>query len=218
MAELGAAVEKGLQKVTPVAEKDTVAVKASWPLEGKKLWAAFVDIMMPEGGPDAVPAKIEATPGLFFQPPGAYPRGEGYGATAPSYPGAWESEREGPKQRPGTRPMGPTSPGGAWNSTQRGEPLPPPTVGGSPMPPPPPPPSVRVDVPAKLTVANVRKEVVLLFRVDPQGELTFVKKLPAGEVADLKATTNERWTAVFLSGPHHVKYVVLQPEAVWLLR
>ena len=33
---------------------------------------------------------------------------------------------------------------------------------------------------AKLTVANVRKEPVLLFTVDVQGELTFVKKLPPG--------------------------------------
>ena len=92
-------------------------------------------------------------------------------------------------------------------------PLPPPTVQTMVPPPHPPTPSI-----AKLTVANVRKEAVLLFIVDPQGELTFVKKLPAGEATDLKSVAGERWVAVFMSEPYRVKFVVWQPEATWLLR
>jgi hypothetical protein len=101
--------------------------------------------------------------------------------------------------------------------------------GGSPVPPPPPPggplaatnpspPPPSVSAVAKLTVANVRKEPVMLFTVDGQGELTFVKKLPAGEADDLKTTVGQRWVAVFTSEPYHVKFVVSQPEVIWLLR
>jgi hypothetical protein len=104
--------------------------------------------------------------------------------------------------------------------------LPPPMPGGTSVPVPPPPPSMAVPVmpppalttSAKLTVANVRKEAVLLFNVDPQGELTFVKKVPAGEAVDLKTVTGERWVAVFLTEPYRVKFVVTQPEVVWLVR
>ncbi len=85
-------------------------------------------------------------------------------------------------------------------------------------PPPPPPPPFPPSPPGKLTVANVRKEAVVLFSVDAQGELSFVRKLPAGEAADVQTVLGTRWLAVFLSEPYRVKYVVSQYDAVWLLR
>jgi hypothetical protein len=58
----------------------------------------------------------------------------------------------------------------------------------------------------------------VLFTVDPHGELTFVKKVPAGDAVDLKTRQEVRWLAVFTTEPYRVKYVVAQPDAVWLVR
>jgi hypothetical protein len=75
-------------------------------------------------------------------------------------------------------------------------------------------------VSAKLTVANVRGEAGLLFRIGTEGSLTFDQPLPAGEAVDLKTTVGQRWAAVFPSGKDTEvsTFVAGKPEAVWLLR
>jgi hypothetical protein len=212
MAELAAALEKRLQKVQPHADKETVTVAARVPFEAKQVWSAFVCLAKEECNELPAP-KPEVTPGLFFRPPGAENRPD----LVPPPPGMAPAPQMPP----------PVETARGWGSTGRAPgvapapQMPPP---GIPMLRPPAPPAPVVTealpvAPAKLTVANVRKEEVLLFTVDRQsGDLNFVKKLPAGEAADVKTVTGERWVAVFLSAPYRVKYVVVQPEGVWLLR
>jgi hypothetical protein len=70
-----------------------------------------------------------------------------------------------------------------------------------------------------LTVANVRKGPALLFTVDPEGKLTFVERLGAGDATDLKTTRGTRWAAVFYGdSPDSLSYQVTSDEATWLLR
>jgi hypothetical protein len=67
-----------------------------------------------------------------------------------------------------------------------------------------------------LTVANCRKEPVVLFH-SRSGELTFLRKVPAGEAADVAAPADGRLLAVFLSVPYQEQRAVRDRE-VWLLR
>jgi hypothetical protein len=69
----------------------------------------------------------------------------------------------------------------------------------------------------KLTVANVLKEEAMLFLVTKDG-LTFVRKLPHGEAADLEARVGQRYAAVFASAPHQVGHEVKAAGETWLLR
>lgn len=69
----------------------------------------------------------------------------------------------------------------------------------------------------KLTVANVLKEEAMLFLVTKDG-LTFVRKLPHGEAADLDARAGQRYAAVFASAPHQVGHEVKASSETWLLR
>ncbi|MGL4555065.1 MAG: hypothetical protein ACRC33_28200 [Gemmataceae bacterium] len=70
---------------------------------------------------------------------------------------------------------------------------------------------------AKLAVANVRKEEALLFLVTESG-LTFVRKLPHGEAADLDARPGQRYAAVFATAPHQAGHEVKAAGETWLLR
>jgi hypothetical protein len=71
--------------------------------------------------------------------------------------------------------------------------------------------------PGKLTVANVLKEEAMLFLVTKDG-LTFVRKLPHGEAADLDATAGQRYAAVFASAPYQVGHEVKAAGETWVLR
>jgi hypothetical protein len=71
----------------------------------------------------------------------------------------------------------------------------------------------------KLTVANVRKEAALLFRMTEDGKLSFVRKLPPGEAVDVEAENQgHRWVAVFPDNPAGESFDPSGAEAVWLLR
>jgi hypothetical protein len=70
-----------------------------------------------------------------------------------------------------------------------------------------------------LTVANVlREESVLLFTVDQQGELTFVKKVQPGDAVDLPTVQGQRWAAVFMSEPYRTMHTVSGDKQVFLIR
>jgi hypothetical protein len=70
----------------------------------------------------------------------------------------------------------------------------------------------------KLTIANVRKETALLFKMQDGGALEFVQRLPQGEVVDVQTTTVQRWIAVFADQPAGESHVAAQADSVWLLR
>jgi hypothetical protein len=70
----------------------------------------------------------------------------------------------------------------------------------------------------KLTVVNIRKDPVLLFRMAEDGKLIFVQKLPSGEAADLKSEADRHWIAVFPDKPDGMSYRPKQDERIWLLR
>lgn len=83
------------------------------------------------------------------------------------------------------------------------------------------PPCPMVKPPAtttQVTIANIRKETGLLFKVADQGELTFVQKVAHGEAVDLETVTGQRWVVVFVEQPHHESRVIKQENEVWLLR
>jgi hypothetical protein len=69
-----------------------------------------------------------------------------------------------------------------------------------------------------LSVANCRKEPALLFRLEASGELTFVKKVLPGDVADVPTQAGERWVAVFMEAPHRAQRTAAPAQPTWLLR
>jgi hypothetical protein len=70
-----------------------------------------------------------------------------------------------------------------------------------------------------LTIVNVMKAEVLLFRVPAAGNLEFLRKLVHGDVLDLKAVEGERFTAIFTSRePYQMGFTVEKANATWLLR
>jgi hypothetical protein len=69
-----------------------------------------------------------------------------------------------------------------------------------------------------LTVANVRKEDLVVFHVDGKGELTLPHKVPAGDAIDLDVAKGQRLVAVFLSDPYRVAYTAGGNNATWLIR
>jgi hypothetical protein len=70
-----------------------------------------------------------------------------------------------------------------------------------------------------LTIVNVLKEEVMLFRVPAAGSLKFVRKLAHGDVLDQEAVEGERFTAVFTSRePYQMGFTVEKANATWLLR
>ncbi len=70
----------------------------------------------------------------------------------------------------------------------------------------------------RLSIANVRKEPAMLFKMMDGGKMEFVQKLPAGEVLDVQTTNTQRWIAVFTDKPAGESYSPTQPESIWLLR
>lgn len=69
-----------------------------------------------------------------------------------------------------------------------------------------------------LVVANVHKEDVNVFAVEPTG-LRFVRRLKAGEAVDLTTTPGMRWAATFNAAPHCVNFTARGISGeVWLLR
>lgn len=89
---------------------------------------------------------------------------------------------------------------------------------GALIPPPPDPPATPQPPPQTLTVANVRKEAVVLFTVDDKGELTFAAKVPHGEAIDLNTQQGQRLVATFLSEPYRETFTVGGDKATWLIR
>jgi hypothetical protein len=81
----------------------------------------------------------------------------------------------------------------------------------------PPQPMSLPPVPAKFTVANVKKEAALLF-TEGGGKLTFVRNLPAGEAVDLESAPNTHWIAIFTDKPAGTSFTVARPGEVVLLR
>lgn len=89
----------------------------------------------------------------------------------------------------------------------------------------PPPPMVTVSTPpvappsrVRFSVVNMRQETAMVFQVSAEGELTFVDKVPAGQVVDLDTTVGTRWTAVFSQETYCSNYRVKGIEGVWLIR
>jgi hypothetical protein len=70
----------------------------------------------------------------------------------------------------------------------------------------------------KLTVANVRTEAALLFAMGDGNDLTFVRKVPAGEAVDVEATVGQRLVAVFTDNPGSMSFVPSGKDTTWLLR
>jgi hypothetical protein len=68
-----------------------------------------------------------------------------------------------------------------------------------------------------LTVANCRKEPVLLFRVRPDGQRVFERKVEAGDAVDVRTGPAESWEAVFMTAPYRAGPVA-GTVPVWLLR
>ena len=69
-----------------------------------------------------------------------------------------------------------------------------------------------------LTVANVRKEDVVVFHVDDKGELTLPHVVPAGDAIDLDVVKGQRLFAVFLSDPYREVFTAADSNATWLIR
>jgi hypothetical protein len=69
-----------------------------------------------------------------------------------------------------------------------------------------------------LTVANVRKEDLVVFQMDDKGELTLPQKVPAGDAIDLDVVKGQRLVAVFLSDPYRETYPASANHATWLIR
>jgi hypothetical protein len=73
--------------------------------------------------------------------------------------------------------------------------------------------------PFKLAVANVTKELALLFVEGDDGKLVFKQKVPEGEAVDVETTAGKRWVAVFAAEPPSGETWVAAPDkATWLLR
>jgi hypothetical protein len=92
------------------------------------------------------------------------------------------------------------------------------------MPPPSSPPAGKAAAPAAdrsgpvgLTVANVKSEPALVFRVDAQDKLVFLKKVPQGKAVDLQVNLGQRLVAVFTDNPSSLSFTAGAMK-VWLLR
>jgi tetratricopeptide (TPR) repeat protein len=71
----------------------------------------------------------------------------------------------------------------------------------------------------KVTVVNLRKEPALLFRMPENGKMTFVRKLPPGEAADVEtAASQERCIAIFPDKQVGEVFDSTRAETIWLLR
>jgi hypothetical protein len=68
------------------------------------------------------------------------------------------------------------------------------------------------------TVANVKKEEVLLFTEGGEGRLDFVRKVPAGEAVDLQSAPGVRWVAVSTVQPDGQTFNPRRAGEIWLLR
>jgi hypothetical protein len=148
--------------------------------------------------------------------------------TEPPSPGLFFGHREkAPRPVADSHPT-PPAPSGSSPSMQLLPSSPPPAAPSGPPegteqppagPPPPLPPALPVPPESiTLTVANVRKEPVVLFILDAQGELQFQKKLAAGEAADLDARKGQRWVAVFVNAPYRVTATAKEHEQTWVIR
>jgi Glycine zipper len=72
--------------------------------------------------------------------------------------------------------------------------------------------------PVKLAIANVAKEPALLFLQSEGGQLTFERKVPAGEAVDVETPIGQRWVAIFADNPASENYVAAPDKTIWLLR
>jgi hypothetical protein len=71
---------------------------------------------------------------------------------------------------------------------------------------------------SRLTVANVHKEPVTVFAV-MDGQLTFLRQIPAGEAVDLIPPPGGRLAATFSAAPRCANYAIKGSAGeVWLLR
>jgi len=202
------AAERGLNVATVRAEGKTVRLHARIDVNGKELGRALSGFAKAQG---LFTEKREraAGPGLFFGQRKEEGRGTASPLAYPAPPASEECRPAPPPARTSELPPGtaPTPPGGTPTLQEFPQhPLPPPPL------PPAPPASIT------LTVANVRKEPVVLFTRDAQGELQFQKKLAAGEAADLDTPHGRRWVAVFMSAPYQMTQTVTEHEQTWVIR
>jgi hypothetical protein len=79
-------------------------------------------------------------------------------------------------------------------------------------------PGIVSEAPMKLAIANVAKEPALLFLQSEGGQLTFERKVPAGEAVDVETTARQRWVAIFAENPSSENYVAAPDKTTWLLR
>jgi hypothetical protein len=71
----------------------------------------------------------------------------------------------------------------------------------------------------KVTVANVRGDVAVLFTMSPAGHLKYVRKLSHGDAADLDTSEGQRWVAVFAGeAPGSEEYTATAADKKWILR
>jgi hypothetical protein len=71
----------------------------------------------------------------------------------------------------------------------------------------------------KVTVANVRGEVAVLFTMSPAGKLKYVRKLSHGDAADLDTSEGVRWVAVFAGdAPGSEEFTATAADKKWILR
>jgi hypothetical protein len=148
------------------------------------------------------------------------PDGPGLIFDAPSRPVAPVTPCAGPPPAcPAPLPPAPpvTAPLPLSAPLPRDVPLPVPPVRGTVVVPPVQPLQPCVPPVGRLTVANCRKEPVVLFRVQTGGRLVFERKVEAGDAVDVQTSFGESWAAVFLSAPYRAQRV-FQGAPVWLLR
>ncbi|MFO0842132.1 MAG: hypothetical protein U0797_06985 [Gemmataceae bacterium] len=71
----------------------------------------------------------------------------------------------------------------------------------------------------KVTVANVRGDVAVLFTLSPAGRLKYVRKLSHGDAADLDTAEGQRWVAVFAGeAPGSEEFTATAADKKWILR
>lgn len=71
----------------------------------------------------------------------------------------------------------------------------------------------------KVTVANVRGDVAVLFTMSPAGKLKYVRKLSHGDAADLDTAEGVRWVAVFAGDtPGSEEFTASAADKKWILR
>ncbi len=81
-----------------------------------------------------------------------------------------------------------------------------------------PPPSPAAPTARLLTIANVHKEAVMVFKV-AGGALTFVQKVGPGDAIDVPVLAGDKLAATFSTAPHCASYEAKSVQGeVWLLR